>query len=48
MQSYNYHYIMKGVFPEGLVEVKEPIAKLQDDPPLYGAGVGGEQKYRVP
>ena len=40
--------IMKGVFPEGPVEVKEPIAKLQDDPPLYGAGVGGEQKYRVP
>jgi RluA family pseudouridine synthase len=27
---------VKGVFPEGLVEVKEPIAKVQDDPPLYG------------
>ena len=33
---------MQGVFPEGKVEVREPIAKFQDDPPLYCVDGNGE------
>ena len=30
------------MFPEGPVEVREPIGKIQDDPPLYGVDNEGE------
>lgn len=37
---------LQGVFPEGRVEVKEPIAKIQNHPPVYSVvNKGGECNY---
>ena len=33
---------VQGVFPEGRLEVREPIAKVEDDPPLYTVDKNGE------
>ncbi|CAI8034846.1 RNA pseudouridine synthase 7 [Geodia barretti] len=38
---------VKGKFPEGRLEVREPIAKVQDDPPLYSVDRGGKACHTV-
>ena len=34
-------HVLQGEFPEGNIEVREPITKLSDDPPLHGVGPTG-------
>ena len=36
-----FHNSVQGEFPEGLVEVCQPLALLEDNPPLYGVSATG-------
>lgn len=36
VQGYNFLCSIQGAFPEGQLEVCQPIALLEDNPPLYG------------
>lgn len=36
---------MQGIFPEGVIKVSEPLAKIQESPPLYGVASNCKKPY---
>ena len=42
-----WYHSVQGEFPEGLVEVCQPIALLENNPPLYGVSATGNMAHDI-
>ena len=42
-----WYNFAQGEFPEGLVEVCQPIALVEDNPPLYGVSAAGNMTHDI-